>query len=227
MRTFAIVFVMLCFSTSLPAQYFEAYIDGDQAQSCTGTGSIATAQAVFTLDQNDNSLEWDLVFPEFSSPALKTEFHIGAECVESDFVWEFGVGDYQSGRIQNLTAQQIDDILAGLLFLNITTENFPDGEIRGHAYLIIDDNNARRGDCNSDGLFDIADVIYGLSKLFGEPSLPASCEANCDANDDNLLNIADPITMLSFLFSGGAALPAPFPDCGFNNSTLDCMYGCI
>ena len=66
----------------------------------------------------------------------------------------------------------------------------------------------RRGDCNSDGSFNIADCIYLLASLFsGGPS--GECQDACDMNDDGAINIADAITGLSTLFAGGGPLPAP------------------
>ena len=79
----------------------------------------------------------------------------------------------------------------------------------------------RRGDCNIDGLLNIADAIFGLGALFppggGLPNEP-QCDDSCDANDDGVINIADMITILGNLFppGGGAPtpIPAPFGVCG-------------
>ena len=79
-----------------------------------------------------------------------------------------------------------------------------------------------RGDCNTDGLFDLADVIKLLSGLFSGD--PISCEDACDGNDDELLDIADAIKLLSVLFSGdtpppGAGTCSPDPA----GTALDCV----
>lgn len=72
----------------------------------------------------------------------------------------------------------------------------------------------RRGDCNSDGSFNIADCIYLLAALFSGGS-SGECQDSCDMNDDGGGNIADAITGLSTLFAGGAPLPLPGSnDCG-------------
>lgn len=90
----------------------------------------------------------------------------------------------------------------------------------------------RRGDCNADGTFNIADAIVNLSTLFPAPGAPPTtpvCADACDANDDGLLNIADAIATLSELFpgmSGPAPLPAPGSmNCGIDPSpdVLDCL----
>lgn len=82
----------------------------------------------------------------------------------------------------------------------------------------------RRGDCNTDGGFNIADCVFLLAGLFsgGEAS---SCTAACDCNDDGSINIADAVFGLANLFSGGPVPPEPGPiDCGPDptDDPLDC-----
>ncbi len=71
-----------------------------------------------------------------------------------------------------------------------------------------------RGDCNTDGLFDISDAIYSLQWLIqgvGDPT----CLSACDSNDDGSTDIADAIFSLGALFAGDAPPPpAPHPGCG-------------
>lgn len=77
-----------------------------------------------------------------------------------------------------------------------------------------------RGDCNDDGLFNIADAVNLLSVLFPPPGggpTPA-CGDACDGNDDGALDIADAIAILGVLFPPAMGppptIPAPHPDCG-------------
>lgn len=86
----------------------------------------------------------------------------------------------------------------------------------------------RRGDCNGDQAFDIADAIATLSYLFSGTATPACLDA-CDANDDGVVNIADGIFCLAALFSAGTAPPHPFDDCDIDltEDALDCSsYSC-
>ncbi len=80
----------------------------------------------------------------------------------------------------------------------------------------------RRGDCNDDGLIDIADPVYNLAYLFQEG--PSLCLDAQDTNDDGTVNIADPVYNINFQFTGGPAPPEPFPDCGgdVTPDELDC-----
>ncbi|MFN0058376.1 MAG: hypothetical protein ACKVX7_07950 [Planctomycetota bacterium] len=83
----------------------------------------------------------------------------------------------------------------------------------------------RRGDCNADALFDVADPIALLGALFVAGTVGPGCPDACDVNDDGLVNIADAVYSLSALFSPGSPPPvAPHPDCG-SDSTADGL-GC-
>ena len=81
-----------------------------------------------------------------------------------------------------------------------------------------------RGDCNSDGLVDLADTIFELAALFTGGG-PVPCEDSCDLNDDGVLDISDGIYNLLNLFGGGAPPAAPFPACGVDPTDTDTL-GC-
>lgn len=81
-----------------------------------------------------------------------------------------------------------------------------------------------RGDCNSDGNNNIADVVAALGVLFGGAG-PPLCSDACDCNDDGNLDISDAVFLLSNLFSSGNNPPAPYPNCGLDatdGDPLDC-----
>ena len=83
----------------------------------------------------------------------------------------------------------------------------------------------RRGDCNQDAQFNVADPVSTLSTLFAGGD-PFACDDACDVNDDGNLDISDPISSLAALFQGGSppAPPGPGPDCGSDPTadTLEC-----
>jgi len=83
----------------------------------------------------------------------------------------------------------------------------------------------RRGDCNQDGGFDIADAVTVLDTLFAGGD-PFECADACDGNDDGSVDIADPILLLGVLFQGSSPVPAPGsgPGCGSDPTAdaLDC-----
>ncbi len=90
----------------------------------------------------------------------------------------------------------------------------------------------RRGLCNPDGLFDIADAVFLLGYLFSAGDVPL-CEDACDSNDDGSLDIGDGISMLGSLFNGDAPPAPPGPsDCGVDptEDSLGCEVnsdGCL
>ena len=64
-----------------------------------------------------------------------------------------------------------------------------------------------RGDCNTDGTIDIADVVYLINYLFIGGSAPDPLEVG-DTNCDGVVNIADVVYLINYLFMGG-----PPPSC--------------
>ncbi|MFN0057807.1 MAG: proprotein convertase P-domain-containing protein [Planctomycetota bacterium] len=82
----------------------------------------------------------------------------------------------------------------------------------------------RRGDCNADGVLNVADPVTLLTRLFAGGAEPP-CLNGCDSNDDGALDIADAVALLSGLFSGGPPPPPPHPDCGVDAtaSALGCL----
>jgi 1,4-alpha-glucan branching enzyme len=82
-----------------------------------------------------------------------------------------------------------------------------------------------RGDCNGDGIVQMADAVHALSALFRGAAIGA-CEAACDANADDSLDVSDPVFTLLHLFGGGPAPAAPWPDCGGSAGGLSCSSSC-
>ncbi len=69
-----------------------------------------------------------------------------------------------------------------------------------------------RGDCNSDGIVNMADAIKIMRFTFqGFPV--SSCLSACDHNDDGMVDLGDVIYMLQYIFLDGAAPPSPFGEC--------------
>ncbi|MGE3164399.1 MAG: hypothetical protein AB7O52_05815 [Planctomycetota bacterium] len=86
----------------------------------------------------------------------------------------------------------------------------------------------KRGDCNNDGGFNIADAVYLLGNLFpgANPPNVLNCRDACDGNNDGGLNIADAVAILAALFGSPAVpLPPPFGMCGLDTGmdALDCV----
>lgn len=72
-------------------------------------------------------------------------------------------------------------------------------------YCLTTNHSFDRGDCNDDGMFGIADAVFGLSVVF-QGDMP-NCPDACDANDSEQIDIADPVYTLTALFNGGTPPP--------------------
>ena len=75
---------------------------------------------------------------------------------------------------------------------------------------IVNFNPFIRGDCNDDGIVNIADGINLLNFLFQGGPAPA-CDDACDSDDDADLAVNDAILIFNYQFSDGAPPAAPFP----------------
>lgn len=82
-----------------------------------------------------------------------------------------------------------------------------------------------RGDCNDDGIVNIADGVWIINELF--LSGPSSvCPAACDANADGMRDQSDAVYIWNYRFLGGAPPSAPFPACGESLDADDVALGC-
>jgi hypothetical protein len=80
-----------------------------------------------------------------------------------------------------------------------------------------------RGDADSSGEVDLADVIQSLDFLFLGAAGPA-CQDRLDSNDDGLVDVSDPVYTLFYEFGGGSPPPPPFPGPGYDPTAdeLEC-----
>ena len=84
----------------------------------------------------------------------------------------------------------------------------------------------RRGDANSDEMWNMADPVTILGWLFQGRRRPPCLEA-ADVNGSKQVNLADAVYAFARLFSGGPPPPNPFPDCGIAELALGCLSpGC-
>ncbi|MCA8962690.1 MAG: dockerin type I repeat-containing protein, partial [Planctomycetes bacterium] len=64
-----------------------------------------------------------------------------------------------------------------------------------------------RGDCNTDGLFDVSDPVFVLAQQFIIGAPASTCSDACDANDDGMVDVSDPVYMLAASFIIGSPQP--------------------
>lgn len=117
-----------------------AVINGAQANRGNGSGSPATGNATVQLDDSNNRLSWDIQWSGLTSPATVMHFHGPASPTQNAGV-QVDFGDI-SGTISPsigaaiITPTQATDLLNDLWYINIHTQQFPGGEIRGQVLLV-------------------------------------------------------------------------------------------
>jgi predicted secreted protein with PEFG-CTERM motif len=107
----------------------------DGGQEVPPVDSEGGGTATIDFDSDTNELTWEIEFSELSGPATAAHFHGPAEEGENAGV-QVNIGEVSglespmSGSAE-LTAEQAQMLLDGQMYINIHTEQNPDGEIRG------------------------------------------------------------------------------------------------
>lgn len=102
------------------------------------------------------------------------------------------------------TPSQDNAVWAGQAFIDQPT-------LVGGTLTVVNFNPFTRGDCNSDGVVNIADGINLINWLFQPGSPEPLCDDACDSNDDGALDASDAIYCFNYRFLDGPAPLAPFP----------------
>jgi hypothetical protein len=138
MRTLIRPFVMCTLLVAAPAQaadpiaYF-AVLSADE-QSTT-TESPGTGRANFSLDRDTLRLSWRITFSDLTSPPTGAHIHgpqrPGANAgVQVDLAPK-GVLKSPIEGSAVLTDGQVEYLVAGRMYVNIHTQKYPEGELRG------------------------------------------------------------------------------------------------
>ena len=94
------------------------------------TGSAATGKANITYDDKSKKLSWVVTYSGLSGEPTAAHFHGPAAPGKNAGPVVDISGDIKKGSA-DLTDDQAADLKSGKWYLNIHTEKFPDGEIRG------------------------------------------------------------------------------------------------
>jgi hypothetical protein len=118
-----------------PPVQLSSSIDCAQADAGAGTcgsGGSGTGLASVTYDDATKQLAWSVSWEGLSSTVVNAHFHGPAQPDENAGV-QVGIDFQENPAIgtATITSQQADDLLAGLWYVNIHSESFPAGEIRG------------------------------------------------------------------------------------------------
>lgn len=105
---------------------FWAEIDGAQ----DGTPSPHTGFGVFVLNAEETQLSYHITFTGLLGTETGAHFHRGAFGVNGPVVHGLALGSPKIG-VWNLTAGDVADLKAYRLYVNIHSNLYPAGEIRG------------------------------------------------------------------------------------------------
>ena len=94
------------------------------------TGSSGSGKANVTYDTKTKKLSWVVTYSGLSGEPTAAHFHGPAAPGKNAGPVVDISGDIKKGSAE-LTTEQAKDLQAGKWYVNIHTEKFPDGEIRG------------------------------------------------------------------------------------------------
>ena len=187
------------------------------------TGNVAAGLALLGFPNPTGQIAFNVLFTDLPGDSGASMSVIDAGSLPLSGILDFDIPLIWTTEPVLTHSPLAGDLVVDTFFTSTTgatvtfEEVFPLAEPLGAEF--------QRGDCNTDGSFNIADAIFTLASLFGGG--PAgSCTDACDSNDDGSVNIADPIYSLAALFSGGQMPDPPSPgSCGYDatdSDTLDC-----
>lgn len=118
---------------------FTAEIDTEQAGE--DINSTASGTGAFTL--TEAGLIFYITFAELTGPMTNAHFHLGASGVNgppvrglmNDFVGTTAVGVWRPTDDEPLTDELLRSLITGDIYVNIHSETYPAGEIRGQVLL--------------------------------------------------------------------------------------------
>ncbi len=110
---------------------FTITMDGYQEYPTPVESTTATGTGTATLDTETGLFSWNITFSGLSSAQTAAHFHGPAGvCASASPVITLPLGSPIVGS-QALTAEQMEDLLGGLWYVNVHSTNFTGGEIRG------------------------------------------------------------------------------------------------
>ncbi|MEE8404874.1 MAG: CHRD domain-containing protein [candidate division Zixibacteria bacterium] len=174
------------------------------ANECAGTGTGASGSATTTLKPGSKELTVEVTH-DVTMP-IGAHIHRGFQCASGPIVFPFSGFVSPIEDIWYLSTADVVDLLQGELYVNIHSDPFPAGEIRGQLGSCC---QGIRGDVNGDGDdATILDLVFLVDRIFRGGG-PADCSEEADVNGDGTsASILDLTFLVDRIFRGGVA-PGP------------------
>ncbi|MBK9120536.1 MAG: CHRD domain-containing protein [Phycisphaerales bacterium] len=135
MRRLATAIALLALATGIASADVITYnftLDG--LQEVPPNASPGSGFATVTLDTSTNLLSWNVSYQDLVAPVSAAHFHGPAPIgVNAGVTVNIGGGGLASPFVGNTIISDLHkaDLLAGLWYVNVHTQTFPGGEIRG------------------------------------------------------------------------------------------------
>ena len=182
-------------------------MDGAQANGGLGTGSGGTGSATMTLDTDTGEFQWFIVWQDLEGTVSNAHFH-GPAAPGMNAGVQVGIDFMSNPSIGSaiLNDNQINDLLAGLWYINIHSTTSPGGEIRGQVLVA-------GADIDNDGVPDSMDNCSEVANADQRDTDGDGFGNRCDAdlNNDLSINFIDLGLLKSVFFSAD-------PDADFDGS---------
>ncbi len=122
----------LALSTAASADVLQYNFPIDGLQEVPPTPSPGTGWGMVTFDTDTNLISWNITFQDLLAPATAAHLHGPANYGQNAGV-QVGLGTPVSPMIGSatITPTQESQLLGGLWYVNIHSQVFPGGEIRG------------------------------------------------------------------------------------------------
>lgn len=131
-------------SSALSNAFFSATLTGGQEVPSVST--TANGVGSFTWNASDNSLSYDITIADLSSALTSAHFHLGAPGVSGGVLTPITFNNNRAiGKWTGITSEHKDALLAGRIYVNVHTNNFPNGEIRGQVVLNTNQSSSMSG----------------------------------------------------------------------------------
>ena len=171
---------------SKPSTLFVAHLDGDQEVPPTNSTGTGTATLLLSPDETEGRVS--LNFGGLTSSETVAHIHGPASLgVSAPAVFPLPLGQVDDFQI-TLTPAQVQDLKNGLLYINVHSGNFPNGEIRGQFASALS-NSSIQFSASSYTVSEGAGTVTMTATRIGNSSQPATI--NYATSDGTAKNTTD------------------------------------
>ncbi|MBI3443599.1 DUF4832 domain-containing protein [Candidatus Woesebacteria bacterium] len=190
-------FPFLIFKSTYTQSTLSYTISLSASQEVSPNSSTGTGNGTITLDTNSNILTFNISYTGLSSVETAAHIHGPAPYgVSAGILFTLPSGSQKTGT-WNYPETLEQAILTGQTYVNIHSQNYSDGEIRGQIIL--------PGDANSDAQVNTEDL---MAVLINYPTLLTDA---VDQYRDGKINTLDYAVVLKFLVPTAGPSPTPTP----------------